>query len=162
MLSVKECIILTIKDRLDQLGIELPGSSSSGGSYVPVRILGKFAFISGHTAVFSGERKYLGKVGKDITLVEAKISARDACLNCLASLRNELGSLDRVNSIIKLVGYINSASGFCDQTKVLNGASEVLEKIWGEEGRHARSAVGVAELPANSSVEVEMIVEIND
>ena len=89
---------------------------------------------------------------------EATLSARDACLNCLASLKKELGTLDLVDRVIKVVGYVNSAPGFTQQPQVINGASDLLVELWGEYGRHARSAIGVAELPVNSSVELEIIV----
>ena len=104
--------------------------------------------------------RYLGKVGKEVSLEEGVLSARDACLNCLASLKKELGTLDAVTKIIKLVGYVNSAPGFYQQPQVINGASDLLVELWGEVGRHARSAIGTAELPVNTSVELDLIVEI--
>ncbi len=151
---------MNIERRLRELGLELPEVPTPGGSYVPVQILGNIAFTSGQTALINGERRYLGKVGKEVSLEEGALSARDACLNCLASLKKELGTLDAVGKIIKVVGYVNSAPGFIRQPEVVNGASDLLVQLWGEHGRHARSAIGVAELPVNTSVELEMIVEI--
>ena len=151
---------MNIERRLRELGLELPEVPTPGGSYVPVQILGNIAFTSGQTALINGERRYLGKVGKEVSLEEGALSARDACLNCLASLKKELGTLDAVGRIIKVVGYVNSAPGFIQQPEVVNGASDLLVQLWGEHGRHARSAIGVAELPVNTSVELEMIVEI--
>ena len=151
---------MNIERRLRELGLELPEVPTPGGSYVPVQILGNIAFTSGQTALINGERRYLGKVGKEVSLEEGALSARDACLNCLASLKKELGTLDAVGKIIKVVGYVNSAPGFIRQPEVVNGASDLLVQLWGEHGRHARSASGVAELPVNTSVELEMIVEI--
>ncbi len=151
---------MNIERRLRELGLELPEVPTPSGSYVPVQILGNIAFTSGQTALINGERRYLGKVGKEVSLEEGALSARDACLNCLASLKKELGTLDAVGKIIKVVGYVNSAPGFIRQPEVVNGASDLLVQLWGEHGRHARSAIGVAELPVNTSVELEMIVEI--
>lgn len=151
---------MNIERRLRELGLELPEVPTPSGSYVPVQILGNIAFTSGQTALMNGERRYLGKVGKEVSLEEGALSARDACLNCLASLKKELGTLDAVGKIIKVVGYVNSAPGFIRQPEVVNGASDLLVQLWGEHGRHARSAIGVAELPVNTSVELEMIVEI--
>lgn len=151
---------MSIEKKLAEIGLELPQAPTPLGSYVPVQISGNLIFTSGQTAAINGERKFLGKVGQEISLEEGILSARDACLNCLASLKKELGSLDAVEKIIKVVGYVNSATGFNQQPQVINGASDLLVELWGERGRHARSAVGVAELPANSSVELEIIVEI--
>lgn len=151
---------MNIERRLGELGLELPEVPTPGGSYVPVQIWGNIAFTSGQTALINGERRYLGKVGKEVSLEEGALSARDACLNCLASLKKELGTLDAVGRIIKVVGYVNSAPGFIQQPEVVNGASDLLVQLWGEHGRHARSAIGVAELPVNTSVELEIIAEI--
>lgn len=153
---------MTIKEKLTAYSIDLPEPSKYIGVYVPVVVSGALAFVSGHTAVVQGKRSFEGKVGSDLTLEEGKMSARAACLNCLASLNQTLGSLDRVKKIIKLVGFVNSAVGFHDQPQTLNGASELLEFLWGEAGRHARSSVGVSELPSNASVEIELIVEVSN
>lgn len=153
---------MNIERRLLELGLELPEVATPIGSYVPVQIWGNSAFTSGQTAFINGERRYLGKVGKEVSVQEGALSARDACLNCLASLKKELGTLDLVDRVIKVVGYVNSASGFTQQPQVINGASDLLVELWGEYGRHARSAIGVAELPVNSSVELEIIVGIKE
>ena len=153
---------MNIERRLVELGLELPEVPIPSGSYVPVQIWGNIAFTSGQTALINGERRYLGKVGKEVSLEEGALSARDACLNCLASLKKELGTLDLVSKVIKVVGYVNSAPGFIQQPEVVNGASDLLVQLWGEHGRHARSAIGVAELPVNTSVELELIVGIKE
>lgn len=153
---------MNIERRLLQLGLELPEVPTPVGSYVPVQIWGNIAFTSGQTAFINGERRYLGKVGKEVSLEEGALSARDACLNCLASLKKELGTLDSVSKVIKVVGYVNSTPGFIRQPEVVNGASDLLVQLWGEHGRHARSAIGVAELPVNTSVELELIVGIKE
>jgi enamine deaminase RidA (YjgF/YER057c/UK114 family) len=155
-------MLMNTESRLLELGLELPEAPTPAGSYVPVRVWGHIVFVSGHTASSKDQRKYLGKVGKEVSLEEAALSARDACLNCLASLKNELGSLDMVDRAIKVVGYVNSAPGFDQQPQVVNGASDLLVELWGEQGRHARSAIGVAELPSGASVELELIVGIKD
>lgn len=151
---------MNVEKKLAELGLVMPDVPTPGGSYVPVQISGNMAFTSGQTALINGERRYLGKVGKEVSLEEGVLSARDACLNCLASLKKELGTLDAVTKIIKLVGYVNSAPGFYQQPQVINGASDLLVELWGEVGRHARSAIGTAELPVNTSVELDLIVEI--
>jgi enamine deaminase RidA (YjgF/YER057c/UK114 family) len=149
-----------IEEKLKQLGLELPTPSKPVGSYVPVQIVGNLAFTSGHTGRINGVRRHLGKVGKEVTQEEGYVSARDAALNCLSALKQALGSLDRVKRVIKVVGFVNSARGFDQQPTVINGASDLLLELFGEKGSHARSAIGVAELPYNASVELEMIVEI--
>ncbi|NMB02003.1 MAG: RidA family protein [Firmicutes bacterium] len=151
---------MSIEKNLADIGLELPQPPIPLGSYVSIQVAGNLIFTSGQTAAINGERRFLGKVGQEISLEEGKLSARDACLNCLASIKKELGSLDAVEKIIKVVGYVNSAPGFNQQPQVINGASDLLVELWGECGRHARSAVGVAELPANSSVELDIIAEI--
>jgi enamine deaminase RidA (YjgF/YER057c/UK114 family) len=107
-----------------------------------------------------GVPQYVGKVGRDLGLDQGYAAARLTALNLLATIRAELGSLDRVARVVKVVGFVNSASGFSDQPKVINGASELFQEVFGEAGRHARSAVGVTELPMNIAVEVEAIVEV--
>lgn len=149
-----------MEEKLKQLGLELPQPPKPVGAYVPVQIVGNLAFTSGQTARINGVRRYLGKVGKEVSQEEGYLSARDAALNCLSALKQALGSLDRVKRIVKLVGFVNSAPGFHQQPAVVNGASELLLELFGERAPHARSAVGVAELPYDASVELEMIVEI--
>lgn len=152
---------MTIEEKLSSLGLELPNPPVAGGSYIPVRVAGNLAITAGQTACINGERRYLGKVGSDVTFEQGMLSARDACLNCLSALKAELGSLDRIVRIIRLVGYVNSAPGFTQQPQVVNGASDLLVALWGDDGRHVRSASGAAEMPVNTSVEIDMIVEID-
>jgi enamine deaminase RidA (YjgF/YER057c/UK114 family) len=151
---------MSIEKKLNDMGIELPESPKPVGSYVPVQIIGNLAFTSGQTARINGVRRYLGKIGTDVTVEEGFLSARDACLNCLASLKREVGSLDKIKRIIKVVGFVNGAPGFNQQPAIINGASDLLLSLYGSNGPHARSAVGVADLPFDASVELEMIVEI--
>lgn len=149
-----------IEAKLKQLGIELPQPPQPVGSYVPIQVVGNLVFTSGQTARINGVRRYLGKVGRDVSKDEAYLSARDAALNCLASIGEAVGSLDRVKRIIKVTGFVNSAPGFNQQPDVVNGASDLLMDIFGDAGRHSRTAVGAAELPFDASIELEMIVEI--
>lgn len=149
-----------IEAKLKELGIELPQPPQPIGSYVPIQVVGNLIFTSGHTARINGVRRYIGKVGHDVSKDEAYLSSRDAALNCLAAIREAIGSLDRVKRIIMVTGYVNSSPGFNQQPEVLNGASDLLMDIFGEEGRHSRTAVGAAELPFDASVELQMVVEI--
>jgi len=145
---------------IQELGLELPNAPVPVGAYIPVQICGNIAYLSGQTSRINGVRRYVGKVGAEVSEEEAYFSSRDACLNCLAALKVAIGDLDKVKKIIKLVGFVNSAPGFNQQPAAINGASELLHKLYGENGKHARSAVGVQELPFNASVELEMVIEL--
>lgn len=153
---------MSVEEKLKEMGLELPASPSSAGAYVPVRRSGNIAFVAGTTANINGDHRYLGKLGDTISLDEGYKSARDACLVSLAHIKRSLGSLDRVNRVLKLTVYVNVMPDFVDSPKVANGASELLIELFGDDGRHARAAIGVASLPGNHSVEVEMIVEVSD
>ena len=151
---------MLIEKKIEELGLELPNAPIPVGAYIPVQISGNIAYLSGQTSRINGVRRYLGKVGSEVTEEEAYLSSRDACLNCLAALKTAIGDLDKVERTLKIVGFVNSAPGFNQQPKAINGASDLLYELYGENGRHARSAVGVAELPFNASVELEMIIEL--
>jgi enamine deaminase RidA (YjgF/YER057c/UK114 family) len=105
-------------------------------------------------------RRYVGVIGRDVTMDEAYLSARDSVLNCLACVKSVVGSLDRIVRVVKVLGFVNAIDGFEQQPAVINGASDLLVKLFGERGRHARSAIGIGSLPSNVSVEVELIVEV--
>jgi len=145
--------------RLTELGIELPEAPPPAGSYVTSARTGNLVFTAG-SGPFSPDGLVTGKVGADITVEEAQAAARLTGLNLLAILRAELGSLDRVKRVVKALGLVNGAPGFTDQPAVINGFSDLMVEVFGEAGRHARSAVGVAELPFGIPVEIEMIVEV--
>ena len=145
-----------IEERLKDMGITLPEPSKPVGSYLPVVRSDKLIFLSG---VISGRK---GKVGKDLDINEAYKEAEKCALILLSNLKKEIGSLDKVVRIVKLEGFVNSAEGFTDQPKVINGASDLLVKLFGEKGKHARIAVGVGELTLNSCVEISMIVEVEN
>ena len=143
-----------IEERLMELGIELPPAPAPVASYVPVRTAGGLAFVAGQVPFEDGEVLLTGAVDSDVTVEQAQDAARRCALQAIAALREELGGLDRVLGIAQLTVYVASAPGFTNQSTVANGASDVLVEIFGEDGRHARAAVGVAELPLGASVEV--------
>lgn len=146
--------------RLKALGIQLPPAPTPVASYVPVVRTGNLVFLAGQGPLAGGKPTVTGKVGADLTEEEGYKAARATILNSLAALRAEIGSLDRVRRIVKLVGWVNSAPGFTRQPWVINGASDLLVEIFGDAGKHARSSVGANELPFNIPVEIELIVEI--
>ncbi|WP_173922336.1 RidA family protein [Agromyces sp. Marseille-P2726] len=148
--------------RLAELGIDLPEVAPPVAAYVPALVTGSYVYTSGQLPFIAGALPATGKVGDGHGLVpadDAKEYARACVLNGLAAVRAELGSLDRVRRIVKLVGFVASDPSFTGQPGVVNGASELLGEIFGEAGRHARSAVGVAVLPLDAPVEVELVVE---
>ena len=148
------------QERMQELGLELPQVPRPGGSYVPAVRTGSLVFTSGQVSFEDGEIHVTGKVGDAVSPEEAQHAARLCALNALAAAASEAGGLDRISRIIKVVGYVASAPDFNGQPQVVNGASDLLGEIFGENGHHARSAVGVVELPLGVPVEVEMIVEL--
>jgi enamine deaminase RidA (YjgF/YER057c/UK114 family) len=151
---------MTPEDKLKALGIVLPEAPSPLGSYVPVIRTGNLVFLSGILPFVDGKLLRQGKVGKDITIDDARVDAKRAVMNALAVLRSHIGSLNTVKRCIKITGYIASSPDFTEQPKVLNAASDLLYEIFGEAGRHARAAVGVTVLPLNAPVEIEFIFEV--
>ncbi|HDN62869.1 MAG TPA: RidA family protein [Candidatus Bathyarchaeota archaeon] len=151
---------MSVEERLRELGIELPPPPKPLGAYVPTVQVDDLVFVAGMKASIGGEMKFRGKVGSDLTVEEGYEAAKICALNCLSALKEALGSLDKVERIIQVFGFVNSAEGFNQQPKVLNGASDILLKIFGEKGQHARIAVGSNELPEDSPVEVAMIVKL--
>jgi enamine deaminase RidA (YjgF/YER057c/UK114 family) len=149
-----------IERRLLDLGLKLPQLPTPIANYVGAVTAGKLVFVSGHGPFQDGKFVYLGKVDSVVPVDEAYKSAQLVILNALASLKAEIGSLHRVRRVVKLLGMVNSDPGFVRQPEVINGASDLLTKLFGERGRHARSAVGMGALPGNISVEIEMVVEI--
>jgi enamine deaminase RidA (YjgF/YER057c/UK114 family) len=150
----------TPEARLKQLGLTLPPAAKPIASYVPAVRSGNLVFLAGAGPLADGKPTVTGKVGAELTEQQGYQAARATILVSLAALRAEIGSLDRVVRIVKLTGWVNSAPGFTRQPWVINGASDLLVEIFGEAGRHARSAVGANELPLNIPVEIEMIVEV--
>ncbi len=149
--------------RLKQLGIELPTPPAPLANYVRAVRVGNLLFLAGHGPhAKDGKIAYVGKLGRDLSIEEGQQAARLVGLNLLASTREALGSLDRVKRVVKVLGMVNSADGFGDQPKVINGFSDLMVEVFGDAGRHARSAVGMAALPFGISVEIEMILEVAD
>lgn len=149
-----------IDDRLRKLGITLPAAKKPAFEYVAVAVHGDTAYVSGQLPWLDADRVISGKAGADIELERAQEAARLCTLFALANMKLELGSLDAIERIVKLTGFVASAPGFADQPKVIDAASRLLGEIFGEKGRHARSAVGVAELPRGAVVEIEFVVAI--
>jgi enamine deaminase RidA (YjgF/YER057c/UK114 family) len=147
-----------IEKKLSSLGISLPVPSQPSGSYVPVVVSGKIAYVSGQIPVEGEHVRFKGKV---VSVKTGQEAARLCAINALAQLRSSLGSLDRVKKVIKLTGYVNCDPSFADHPKVINGASDMLLQLFDEKGKHARVAVGVTSLPLDSAVEVDLIVELD-
>lgn len=145
--------------RLRELGVALPPVAAPAGSYVPAKRSGSLVFTAGQLPVVDGTPAATGKVGAEVTPEQAAGLARICALNALAAV-DALVGLDAVAGVVKVVGFVASAPGFTGQPGVLNGASDLLAEVFGEAGRHARSAVGVAELPLGAPVEVELVVEL--
>jgi enamine deaminase RidA (YjgF/YER057c/UK114 family) len=146
------------EERAKSIGITIPKAATPVGSYVPAVQIGQLIFIAGQGSMRQDGPAFKGKVGQDLTVNDGYEAAKLAALNCLAAAKSVLGTLDRVERVVKVNGYVNSAPGFTDQAKVMNGASDVLVKIFGEKGRHARTSVGVSDLPLNIAVEVEVVL----
>ena len=146
--------------RLTDLGITLPEAPKPVANYVRAVKTGNLLFVSGHGPYNDGQTILSGKLGKELTIEEGYKTARNVALNCLASVKATLGDLDKVKRVIKLLGMVNCTEDFRDQPKVVNGASDFLVEVFGEAGKHARSAVGMQSLPNGIPVEIEMILEV--
>jgi enamine deaminase RidA (YjgF/YER057c/UK114 family) len=153
--------LVKIEKHLAELGIILPEAPRPLAAYVPAVSSGNLIFVSGQLCLVNGVLSHTGRLGREVTLEQGYAAARIAAINSLAIIKQELGSLDRVKRIVKVVGYVASEPDFSDQPKVVNGASELLAEVFGDQGRHARSAVGVNALPLNTPVEIEIIVEFD-
>src|ERR1700674_199595 len=153
---------MTPEERITELGLALPQTPQSIANYVGAVRTGNVLYLSGKGPDLIGGRHWLGKLGAELTTEEGYEAARDTMLNLLAVLRDELGELSRVRRVVKLLGMVNSTPNFNEQPKVINGASDLLVNIFGDKGRHARSAVGMQSVPGGIPVEIEMIVEIAD
>lgn len=149
-----------IEKKLEEMGLKLPTVAKPVAAYVPGVKDGNYIYTSGQVPFVDGELKFTGHVGAECSPEDAYESAKVCCLNCLAIVKDLAGSLDNVEQIIKVTGFVSSAPGFNAQPKVINGASELLGELFGEKGQHSRSAVGVNELPLNVPTEVEMIVKV--
>ena len=152
---------MSAEARIKELGLTLPQPPKPLGNYVPGVRVGNLLFLSGHGPLrVDGVPTARGKVGRDLSLEDGYKVAREVGINLLGSAKALLGSLDKVKRVVKVLGMVNSAEGFGDQPKVINGFSDLMVEVFGENGRHARSAVGMAELPMGIPVEIEMILEV--
>lgn len=151
-----------ITQRLEQLGIILPEVGEPKFSYIPARRTGRLVYTSGMDCRVNGVLIHEGKLGAELTIEQGQEAARQCIINALAVIQQEIGSLDRITQVVKMLAFVNSAPGFADQPYVINGASDLLIQIFGDAGRHARSAIGTSNLPFHTPVEIEIIVEIND
>lgn len=146
-------------ERLARMGLELPPLVPPAGVYVPALRTGSYIYTSGQVPLVDGELPVTGRVGSDVSLDDAKQAARICALNALAAVAS-LADIDEVKRVVKVVGFVNSDPDFSSQSQVVNGASELLGAVFGEAGKHARSAIGVAALPLGAPVEVELVVEV--
>ncbi len=152
---------MSAENRIAQLNLTLPSAPKPVAVYKPLVIVGNIAYVSGHGPVRTDGTLIAGVVGRDLDLEAGKQAARQVGLALLSTLREQLGSLDRVKRVVKLLGMVNSAPDFYDHPKVINGCSELFAEVWGpDNGIGARSAVGMGPLPGNIAVEIEMIVEL--
>lgn len=153
-----------IEERLNSLGVKLSDTQHTIGSFVPVVITGNLVFVSGQIPIEPGSNsinaKYKGKVGRDISLEDGQAAARLCIINGLSELKQALGSLDKIKKFVKVSGYVNCDASFTGHAKVINGASDFIVDVFGEKGKHARVSVGASSLAFESSVEVDLIVEV--
>lgn len=149
-----------IEERLQELGIELPPAARPVASYVPVTVGSGLAFVAGQVPMEEGRPLATGRLGADVDVEEGQALTRRCALQALAALRDELGSLDAVKRIVKATVFVSAVEGFTEHPQVANGASDLLVEVFGQEGKHARSAVGCASLPLGVPVEVELIAEV--
>jgi enamine deaminase RidA (YjgF/YER057c/UK114 family) len=148
------------ESKLKDLGLTLPSPPDPVGAYLPALQVGDLLFLSGTTCYENGKLLFTGRVGEELTLEQGYLAARQAALNLLSNIKATLGDLDQVERVVKLNGYVNSAKDFDRQPEVINGASELFVKLFGERGRHARTSIGVSHLPAHIPVEIELVVQV--
>ena len=151
---------MKVEQKLNSLGLSLPQTPKPVAAYIPALQIDDLVFTSGQLPMVTGQLKFKGKLGKEITKEQGYEAAKICALNALSAIKSVVGDLDRIEQVVKVVGFVASAEGFTEQPAVVNGASEFLKELLGENGAHARSAVGVAELPLGAAVEIEMIVKV--
>lgn len=149
-----------IEAKLKEMGISLPEAPKPLASYIPATIVGNLVYTAGQVPLEAGKMKYEGKADISVSLEDAQAAAKLCAVNCLNVVKSAVGSLDNIKRIVKITVFVASSDQFTDQPKVANGASDFLVELFGEKGKHVRSAVGVSELPLNATVEIEMIAEI--
>ncbi len=153
---------MKVEQELAKLGLKLPEPMAPVANYIGAVRVGSLLFVSGHGPRMDGKLMFQGKVGPDVTVEDGYEAAKLVMLNCLGTIKRTVGDLDHVERIVKLLGFVNAPEGFRESPKVLNGASDLLVQLYGEKGRHARSAIGVAALPNDMTVEIEMIVQLKE
>ncbi len=153
---------MEIENKLKEMGFELPNPPLPAANYIGCVRVGNLLFVGGNIGRINGGLRYSGKVGDKVTLEQAYEAARNCALNHLAIIKAAIGDLDKVERIVKVLGYVNVAPGFHDMPKVVNGESDLLVRLWGGRGQHARAAVGVASLSREAAVETEVIVQIRE
>jgi len=151
---------MKVETKLIELGFALPNPPKPVAAYLPAVQVGNLLFLSGTTCYENGELLYTGRVGAELTMEQGYLAARQAMLNLLSVVKAELGDLDRVERVVKVNGYVNSAPDFDRQPAVINGASELLVDVFGPRGKHARTSIGVSDLPGHIPVEIEMVVQV--
>ena len=151
-----------IEERLKELSIEIPIPPSPAGSYIPIVTTGNLAFVSGQIPMKEGKVVFEGKVPETQSVDSARDAAKICIINGLAQLKANLGSLDKITKFVRISGFVNSSPNFAEQPKVINAASDLLVEVFGDMAKHSRIAVGVASLPLNSTVEIDMIVEFSN
>ncbi|GJL55193.1 MAG: hypothetical protein NPIRA02_23250 [Nitrospirales bacterium] len=152
---------MTIEQKLQEFGVVLPLAPKPLAAYVPACLAGDLLFVSGVLPFHDGKLTVTGKLGQELDVAQGYEAAQTAVLNALAIMLQELGTLERIKQIVRMTGHVASATGFSEQPAVINGASDFLLKVFGDAGRHARLAVGAAELPLYAPVELELIVQVN-
>jgi enamine deaminase RidA (YjgF/YER057c/UK114 family) len=151
---------MSVEERLSKLGVELPAAPKPVASYIPVAEAGGLAYVAGQVPMEGGKPIATGRVGEGVSVEEAQVLARRCALQALAALKEQFGSLDRVQGVAKVTVFVASSESFTEHPQVANGASDFLVEVFGEAGKHARAAVGVSSLPLGVPVEVEMIVRV--
>ncbi|GAB6283550.1 MAG: RidA family protein [Ignavibacterium sp.] len=151
-----------VEEKIKELGFQLQETPKPLAAYIPAIRINNFIFTSGQLPIVDGKLKYEGKIGENLSQEEGKLASQIAVLNCLSTVKSIINDMDKIEQIVKLTVFVNSSATFTNQPEVANGASELLINIFGEKGKHTRSAVGVGSLPRNSSVEIEMILKIKD
>ena len=151
---------MKVETKLIELGFALPNPPKPVAAYLPAVQVGNLLFLSGTTCYENGKLLYTGRVGAELTMEQGYLAARQAMLNLLSVVKAELGDLDRVERVVKVNGYVNSAPDFDRQPAVINGASELLVEVFGPCGKHARTSIGVSDLPGHIPVEIEMVVQV--
>ncbi len=153
---------MSVEDKLQELGLSLPPAPKPVANYVPAMPVGNLLYLSGHGPWQEDGGTIIGKLGADMAVEEGYVAARQTALALLATIKDQLGSLERVGRLVKLLGMVNCTPDFGQQPQVINGASDLFVELYGERGKHARSAVGMASLPRGIAVEIELILEVAD